>query len=314
MIARHNPALHRFAAATAAATVVLLVFGGLVTSNDAGLAVPDWPLSFGRLMPPMVGGIFYEHSHRMVATFIGLLTIVLAVWLQSREERPAIRRLGWAALALVVVQGIFGGLTVIFLLPKAISISHATMAQLFFSTVVALAFFTSRWWHAPQPRLEPRGGRAIPSLALWLVVAVLVQLLLGAAFRHRVLGILPHILGGAAVMTVASMLSAALRRKYADVPILRRLGRFLASAVGLQIALGVFALLALLRTADAPQPMPVAVWSTVIHLALGAIILGASVVVWLASLRLFHPERVARFVERPAPAAAGELAGEGAGG
>lgn len=314
MNARHNPALHRFAAATAAATVVLLVFGGLVTSNDAGLAVPDWPLSFGRLMPPMVGGIFYEHSHRMVATFIGILTIVLAVWLHRRDERPAVRRMGWLALALVVVQGLFGGLTVLLLLPKAISISHATMAQLFFSTVVALAFFTSGWWHAGQPRIEHRGGRAIPSLALWLVVAVLVQLLLGAAFRHRVLGILPHIVGGAAVMTVASMLSATLRRKYADVPVLRGLGRFLASAVGFQIALGVFALFALLRTADAPQPMPVAVWSTVIHLALGAIILGASVVAWLASLRLFHPERVARFVERTSRAAPGELAGERAAG
>lgn len=308
MTAKHNPALHRFAAATVAATLVLLLAGGLVTSNDAGLAVPDWPLSFGTLMPPMVGGILYEHGHRMIATFVGMLTIALAVWLWRSDQRPALRRLGWAALALVVVQGLFGGLTVLLLLPRAISISHATMAQLFFATVVAIAFMTGRWWHAPQPRLAHRGGREIPRLALWLVAAVVVQLVLGAAFRHKALGILPHIAGAAVVMLLASIASATLRRHYADVPILRGLGRFLASAVGVQIGLGLFAWLAVVRTASAPQPMPVMVWSTVAHLALGAVILGASVVLLLVALRLFAPERVAVFVERPAAAPAGGLA------
>jgi heme a synthase len=308
MNATHNPPLHRFAAATVAATLVLLLAGGLVTSHDAGLAVPDWPLSFGTLLPPMVGGILYEHGHRMIATFVGMLTIVLAVWLWRRDDRPAVRRLGWAALGLVILQGLFGGLTVLFFLPKPVSISHATMAQLFFATVVALALFTSRWWRAPQPRIAHRGGREIPRLALWLVAAVVVQLVLGAAFRHGALGVLPHIAGGAVVMTLALMASAAIRRKYADVRILRGLGRFLASAVGLQIALGIFAWLAVVRTASAPQPMPVMVWSTVIHLAVGAVILGASVILLLVSLRLFAPERVAAFVEPSAPAPRTELA------
>ena len=116
-----NVALHRFAVATAVATLGLIVAGGLVTSTESGLSVPDWPLSYGRLMPPMVGGVFYEHGHRMVATTVGILTVVLAIWLARREPRRWVRRLGLLAVAAVVAQGVLGGLTVIFLLPTAVS-------------------------------------------------------------------------------------------------------------------------------------------------------------------------------------------------
>ena len=120
--------LHRFAVATAVATLFLIFAGGLVTSTESGLSVPDWPLSYGRLMPPMVGGVFYEHGHRMVATAVGILTILLAVWLSRREPRAWVRRLGYAALAAVVAQGVLGGLTVLFLLPMAVSVAHACLA------------------------------------------------------------------------------------------------------------------------------------------------------------------------------------------
>src|SRR5213079_182823 len=109
--------LRNFTKFVAAATLFLIFAGAMVTSTGSGLAVPDWPLSYGRLMPPMVGGIFYEHGHRMVATTVGLLTIGLVIWLTRREPRAWVRRLGWAALAAVVAQGVLGGLTVIFLLP-----------------------------------------------------------------------------------------------------------------------------------------------------------------------------------------------------
>src|SRR5271165_7031369 len=105
-----NKALHRFAILLAFWTLLLVVAGGLVTSNDAGLSVPDWPLSYGKLMPKMDGGIFFEHGHRMVATTVGLLTIILAVWLWRVEKRPWMRRLGWAALAAVIAQGLLGGM------------------------------------------------------------------------------------------------------------------------------------------------------------------------------------------------------------
>src|SRR5262249_59416388 len=120
--------LQRLAVATALATLSLIFAGGLVTSTESGLSVPDWPLSYGRLMPPMVGGIFYEHGHRMVATTVGILTVILAAWLARREPRAWVRRLGYGALAAVVAQGVLGGLTVLFLLPTAGSVAHSSPA------------------------------------------------------------------------------------------------------------------------------------------------------------------------------------------
>lgn len=181
----HKKALHRFAVFTAIGTFCLIVAGGLVTSTQSGLAVPDWPLSYGELMPPMVGGIFYEHTHRMVATFVGLLTIVLAFWLWRKEERRWMRILGFVALGLVMMQGLLGGLTVLLLLPTAVSVTHATIAQTFFALISAIALFTSRWWREKQS--QPMVGTKSPSV-VWLpsltTVAVFIQLILGALMRH----------------------------------------------------------------------------------------------------------------------------------
>src|SRR5690349_827486 len=127
-----NVWLHRYAVLWSLCTLFLVVAGGLVTSNDAGLSVPDWPLSYGRLMPPMEGNIFYEHGHRMVATTVGLLTIGMAVWLMRAERRRWLRNLGWISLAAVVARGVPGGMPVIFMLPTPVSIGHACLAQLFF--------------------------------------------------------------------------------------------------------------------------------------------------------------------------------------
>jgi cytochrome c oxidase assembly protein subunit 15 len=177
-----HPWRHRFAVFTALSTLFLIFAGGLVTSTGSGLAVPDWPLSYGMLMPPMVGGIFYEHGHRMVATFVGFLTTVLAVWTARSESRPGVRRLAWFALALVITQGLLGGLTVIFLLPTAVSVTHACVAQTFFCVTVALAYVTSREWLAP-PATTPdeAGARAAAMVAAG---AVFLQLILGALMRH----------------------------------------------------------------------------------------------------------------------------------
>src|SRR3954464_2941314 len=139
----YNRTLHRFATFTALWTFVLIIAGALVTSNDAGLSVPDWPTSFGSLyrIPPLKGGVLFEHGHRMVAQFIGFLTIILAVWTQRVERRPWMKLMGWAALGTVIAQGILGGLTVYFQLPPAISTAHATLAQTFFCIIVSMALF-----------------------------------------------------------------------------------------------------------------------------------------------------------------------------
>src|SRR5271163_2122864 len=186
--------VHRFAFFLSCCVVLLLMAGALVTSNDAGLAVPDWPLSYGSLMPPMVGGIFYEHGHRMIATAVGLLTIILAILLARSEPRRWVRNLGWTALALVIAQGILGGLTVKFLLPPPISTAHATLAQLFFVTIVSITLFTSRWWQSDLPQLDDPASPPLRTLSALTTAAIFIQLILGAAFRHAAFGILPHLI------------------------------------------------------------------------------------------------------------------------
>src|SRR4030095_8757861 len=135
---------HRLAVVLSLSTLALVFVGGLVTSTGSGLSVPDWPLSYGMVMPPMVGGVFYEHGHRMGASAVCFLTLVLAVWTPRAEARTSIRCLAWTALAAVIAQGVLGGLTVIFLLPTPISVTHACLAQAFFCMTIALAYLTSR--------------------------------------------------------------------------------------------------------------------------------------------------------------------------
>jgi len=183
MSTKSNIWLHRFAVFTACSTFVLVIAGGLVTSTGSSLAVPDWPLSYGQLMPPMVGGIFYEHGHRMVATFVGFLTTILAVWLWRVEDRKWVRSLGMIALLAVITQGVLGGITVLYLLPTPISVSHATLAQSFFSLMVVLALVTSNGWRDHRPSESIFSART----RKWTVAAtcaVLVQLVLGALMRH----------------------------------------------------------------------------------------------------------------------------------
>jgi len=143
--------VHRFAVFVACATFFLIIAGANVTSHDAGLATSDWPLSNGQVFPKMVGNLFWEHGHRMVATAVGILTIVLAFYLQFREPRTWVKRLGWAALGAVVAQGLLGGLTVKLNLPLIVSATHATLAQLFFLITVSLAVFTSKRWIESEP-------------------------------------------------------------------------------------------------------------------------------------------------------------------
>lgn len=177
--------LRRYTKLVALATLFLIYAGAMVTSTGSGLAVPDWPLSFGMLMPPMVGGIFYEHGHRMIAGTVGLLTVIQAFWLNAREPKRFVRLLGWTSLGAVVVQGLLGGLTVKLLLPHAVSIAHAGLAEIFFCLNVSIAFFTSQWFVG----LRPGEGRVPVQLTTLLPIAVYLQILLGATMRHLQAGL-----------------------------------------------------------------------------------------------------------------------------
>jgi cytochrome c oxidase assembly protein subunit 15 len=290
MTETYNMGLHRFAIFTACWTLFLLVAGALVTSNDAGLAVPDWPLSYGSLTPPMVGGIFYEHGHRMVATVAGILTIILAVWISRRETRAWMRKLGWTALAAVVAQGILGGITVKFFLPPWVSVAHAALAQTFFCSIVAIALFTSKWWQSKLKVVHYSAHPPARERAVRAAIVIFVQLLLGAAYRHHAFGIFPHLIGAAIVpIFVLSATSSTRDRRFNSAPALTRCGTMLKYLLYLQVALGFGALLSRLATQHAPQPMPVMIFFTVAHTAVGALTMALAVLLVLVSFRVLGP-------------------------
>lgn len=269
--------VHRFAIVTACCTLFLLIAGALVTSNDAGLSVPDWPTSYGGFFPPMVGGIFYEHGHRMVAAFVGMLSIVLAVWLWRVEQRLWLRWLGVAAVGAVVAQGILGGITVWFYLPPAVSSAHAALAQLFFCAILSIALFTSAWWQGSQALAVDSRSPSLHSLAAATAAAVFVQLILGAAFRHKGFGIIPHVAWAAVVTVMITILGRVLRRRFVGVRLLRQASLWLHSLLGVQILLGGAAWWSRVYAADFPQPIPVMITFTVIHTVMGALVLASTV-------------------------------------
>lgn len=276
---RYHPGLHRWSILLALNTLLLVVAGGLVTSRDAGLSVPDWPLSYGKLMPPMEGGILYEHGHRMIATTVGLFTVVSMFWLFRVEKRRWMRWLGVIALLAVIAQGVLGGLTVIYLLPWWISSSHACLAQLFFSTTVAMAIFTSRWWleRADTVREDPQFP--ICGLSLAAPLCVLAQLALGAAARHKAIGSIYHICGAPVVTGVVLWVSLRILLHYAPSRELRVGALTLVGITFSQVFLGIAAYMSRIAYADAVQPMPVMVTFTVLHVAVGALTMAGSVAV-----------------------------------
>jgi cytochrome c oxidase assembly protein subunit 15 len=289
-----NQDLHRFAVFTACCTFLLLIAGALVTSNDAGLSIPDWPLAYGSLTPPMVGGIRYEFTHRVIATCVGILTIILAAWLWKVENRAWMRWMGLAALGGVIAQGILGGATVLTFQLPAVSAAHATLAQLFFSTVVAISVFTGSWWRGELPEIEDKGSPRIRSLVVWTALAVFLQLILGAAFRHKGFGIIPHLIGAVIVTILIFMTAGALKRRFPGVAPLRNCARFLHILIGVQLLLGVGAYWSRLYGARFPQPVAVMVALTVVHTVTGALVLATTLVTALVSYRLISVRSVVR--------------------
>lgn len=315
-----NTWLHRYAVFTATCTGLLVFAGGLVTSTDSGLSVPDWPLSYGMLMPPMVGNVRFEHGHRMVATFVGLLTIILAVWLQRREPRPVVRRLGWFALLAVVSQGLLGGLTVLLLLPTQVSVAHACLGQTFFCIVVSIALLTSPSWRRDATQTIPgRSGLDLRHLTLLTTAVVYVQLFLGAWMRHSGAGLaipdfplaygglwppfgvsgvpihFAHRVVGFLVGALALVVAIRTLRAYGEVTAFRRPAVLLLVLVLTQILLGALTI----WTAKGVLP-------TTLHVLNGAVILATSLVLALrVRVRLAPASAPARAWQGMTPERAG---------
>ncbi|MEK8023902.1 MAG: COX15/CtaA family protein [Candidatus Hydrogenedentota bacterium] len=185
----HAPApwRRRFAVLTACATLLLIFAGSLVTSTGSALAVPDWPLAYGMLFPPMVGGVFYEHGHRIIASLVGFLTLILAVWFARTENRSWVRKCGWLALGAVIVQGLFGGMTVLFMQMQPLSIIHGVLAQSFFMLTILLAHSQSNVSRQTPTSATP--ASALRKLSFAAMAVIYIQLILGAVMRHTSSGL-----------------------------------------------------------------------------------------------------------------------------
>src|SRR6266481_1144400 len=221
MKAIYHRGVHGFAVFVFFWTILLLVAGALVTSNEAALSVPDWPTSYGTFTPPMVGGIVYEHSHRVIAGVLGILLIAEAIVIWLREERRWLRWFALAAVGGVVAQAILGGEVVIKLLHYWLPVLHACFAEIMFAAILSLAVFTSKWWTARREPLEDQGGVSIHTLAVINAAMMFVQVFLGAGFRHQYTPIWPHIVGAVVVVELTMRTAAALRKRF---PASRELG------------------------------------------------------------------------------------------
>ncbi|MGH9971041.1 MAG: COX15/CtaA family protein [Pyrinomonadaceae bacterium] len=294
-----NKGVHRFSLILAGATFFLIIAGALVTSHDAGLATPDWPLSNGQVFPKMVGNLFWEHGHRMVATTVGLLTIGLVVFLFRKEQRRWVRRLGLFALLGVIAQGLLGGLTVKLMLPLAVSTAHATLAQLFFCTTVGLAVFTSRSWIEPPATVDEKGTLPVRYICVTAAATILLQLVLGATLRHSATWdehlptelLLAHIGGAIAVAIILAAAAFMILRRHPEETFLTRPATIALTLLGVQLLLGVVAYLTRLRSPEDPQPLNPMVGITVAHVACGALVFAATIVMTLRSFRILRSER-----------------------
>ena len=239
----------------------------------------------------MVGGVKFEHGHRMLAELVGLLTIVLAIWVWRSDARRWMKWLVATALATVIAQGVLGGLTVLFFLPWWISSAHATLAQSFFCIVVSIALFTSRGWMETEPaRLADSSSPSLRTLSALCVAAILIQLMLGAAFRHSGIKLLPHLISAAVVTALLIWTSSRVLTNHAMPSAVRRPANLLLALLLLQLCLGLASYLTRVQWgADAAQPQLAMVVSTVSHVIVGALLLATGVVLAIQTRRHLSP-------------------------
>jgi len=269
-----------------------------VTSNDAGLSVPDWPTSFGHLfkIPRMVGGVEFEHGHRMFAEFIGILTITIAVWTWRSDHRSWMKKLGIAALATIIVQGVLGGITVLEFLPPAVSTAHAMVGQTFFCIAVCIAMFTGRQWVGEEHKAAiDRQRLSLQTLSLLSIGILYVQLFLGGMFRHNGMGWQPHIINAAVVTIILTWTAVRALTQYSEVDAVRRPAALLVGLLIVQIALGFFAFIEkVVLGASAVQRTAYMVPATVAHTAVGSLLLATAVVLAIQTWRYVSVQRTER--------------------
>ncbi|MAT38080.1 MAG: hypothetical protein CL946_00595 [Ectothiorhodospiraceae bacterium] len=307
--------LNRISVALAVLTVALIAYGGLVHSAGAGLSVPDWPTTYGENMftypiEKWTGGIVYEHGHRLLASGIGFLMIIVTVWLWVADSRKWLKWLGTAALLAVVIQGVLGGLTVLMRLPTAVSVSHAMLAQGFLIMTVVIAMATSKTWVEGAPKKEVSASKSLRGLIFATFAFTFVQILLGAITRHTYSGLaipdFPLAMGGlvpefssfnvglhfahrvgAAILGTLVVIQGVKVLKNKELKLLHAPSLWLLVMIGVQILLGG----TVIWTREAIVP-------NTLHVAGGAIIFALTAMVYF---------RARRFYEFQSPAAGEEV-------
>lgn len=280
----------RFSAGTILATVLLLTWGGVVTSIGAGMAFPDWPTSLGsyNLLNPVAGwwrvpAYLAEHGHRLIASLVGVLTVLLAAWTWWADPRAWMHKLSLAAVGLVVAQGILGGLRVLWA-SLDLAMVHACVAQLFFAVLVALTLFTTETWRARRGVLpDTAAARRLRGLSYGTAALVYLQIVLGALLRHPGAGlsgglVAVHVTGAFLVVGVVIAVFVVTEKHFEDARAVRRTVWALIGTTGLQFALGLTALLLMLYEVSGGVWYAVHVLLTVSHVVVGALLFGTSIV------------------------------------
>ena len=308
-----------YARVAALATFFLIFIGGLVTSHEAGLAVVDWPNSFGYNMflyplSRMTGGIYYEHAHRLFGSLVGLTTVVLALHLWRTDVRRWVKWLGLVCVVLVVIQGVLGGLRVTGTFTLSVSpedtspsiqlaILHGVLGQIFFALMIAMAVFTTASWIQAYPPKPYPSTNADRSLTIALTIALILQLVLGAILRHIAHGLLIHISAAAVVTALAIIAGVRAWGLYPEEPMLPRLGLTLLKVIALQLILGLCALAATGMTQIPDQPPHATdVIFTTAHQVTGALLLAVTVALMLWTWRLLAPQAEPRSQSSPGEA------------
>ena len=287
----------RFSWLTVLTTVLLISWGGVVTSIGAGMAFPDWPTSLGsyNLINPVdewwtVPAYLAEHGHRLIASLVGMMTVVLAAWTWWADPRAWMRKLGIFAVVLVVAQGILGGLRVLWVSLDLATV-HACVAQLFFATLVAMTLFTTDTWrHRRDVVPTEANGRLLRWLAYATTGGIYLQIVLGALLRHSGGGVSPgfagiHVTGAFVVVGLVLAVFVVAEKHFDDVRAVRRAAWALFGAMGLQFALGLAALLVMLYAEPQTGLSLFSVLLTVAHLVVGALLFGTSIVTTLLVAR-----------------------------
>jgi len=307
--------IHRFILLTIGAAVCLIGWGGFVTSIDAGLAVPDWPTSFDSWDPLnpwpewwTITPVLAEHGHRLLGAIVGALTLILTVWIWRVDPRPGVRGLAVGALAVVILQGVLGGMRVV-LISIDLAIVHAVTAQIFFGLLVTLAVMTSQPWIG---RVEHGGGNdartALASLAALTAIVVLAQIGLGALLRHPGRGIsvplaIAHMVGAVVVFgLVFALILKTMRQHRADVRLVNGV-HVMSGILTFQIVLGFTAYFVLLNESGVLVPSNLQVVANTLHLVVGALLWGSAVGVAVWARGMPAPEESTAAHSRPDVAA-----------